>query len=119
MSWLAVGAAVATVAALVGAYQAGSGAGAAREEARRLRDEQLVAAAGDRAASVAAAAIARIRLTNTTITQEVRREIESHPVYRDCVHSPEQLQRINAALTGEPAAEPAGGGQLPPAGAAD
>jgi hypothetical protein len=34
--------------------------------------------------------------------------------YRDCVHSPGQLQRINAALTGaDPASSAPGDGRVP------
>lgn len=119
MSWAAAAAAAAAVGAVWVAYGLGRDAGQAAERADRLADEQLVDAAGDKAASAAAAAIARLRVVQTTITQEVRREIETRPVYRDCQHSAEQLRRINAALTGEPGPEPAGGGQLPQASAAD
>ena len=51
-----------------------------------------------------------------TIQNEVQREISERVVYRDCSHSPEQLQRINAAITGQ--SEPAGRGLVPRADAA-
>lgn len=119
MSWLAAGAAAAAVAAVWGAYVAGRSAGEDAATARQRGQEVLAAAAGEQAASAAAAAIARLRVINTTVTQEVRREIETRPVYRDCGHSAEQLQRLNAALTGATEREPAGGGFVPKAHAAE
>ena len=83
-------------------------------------DKQSVAVslAVESAASATAGVIAKIRVQHTTIRQEVEREIRENVVYRDCQHSPVQLQRINAALTGA-RPEPAGGGKLPPADPAD
>lgn len=118
MSWGPAIAAAAAVAAAWAAYSAGQQAGEDAALARQLGQEALAAAAGDRAASAAAAAIARLRVINTTVTQEVRREVETKPVYRDCQHSAEQLQRINAALSGGADPEPAGRGIVPKTDAA-
>jgi len=60
----------------------------------------------------AAKAIAGNRPKNTTIVQEVRREVENNPVYRDCVNTAGGLSRINAALTGQ-SADTVGGFKLP------
>lgn len=115
MSWGPAIAAAAAVAAAWGAYSAGRQAGEDAALARQQGQEALAAAAGDRAASAAAAAIARLRVINTTVTQEVRREVETQPVYRDCQHSAEQLQRLNAALAAGADPEPAGRGLVPKA----
>ena len=52
------------------------------------------------------------------IRQETEREIQTRTVYADCRHSPEQLQRLNAALAEPGSASAPGGGQLPAADAA-
>lgn len=102
-----------------GAYWQGRQDGRAAELASAARDQQLVAAAADKAASAAAEAIARIRVRHVTIRQEAEREIQTRVEYRDCRHSPEQLQRLNAAIAGAGGPDPAGGGQLPAPGGAD
>lgn len=93
------------------------GAGRDSEIASQAREDRTAAVATEAAASAAAHAISQIKVQHRTVTQEVQREVLERPVYRDCVHSPDQLQRINAALTGS-RPEPAGGGLVPPAGAA-
>lgn len=101
-------------AALAGAaYMQGRSDGKNDCEATARREERIGQAAADSAASAAASAIARITVRHTTIRQEAEREIQVRTEYRDCRHSPEQLQRLNAALTGAPAGSAPGGGQLP------
>ncbi len=97
------------------AYERGRDA----ELATQVREHQVAAAATQAAASAAAAAVARIKVQHKTVQQEVQREIQERVVYRDpaCSHSPDQLQRINAALTGAPRPEPAGRGLVPRADA--
>jgi hypothetical protein len=93
------------------------GAGRDHEIARVARDDDIEQRASAAAADAAASAIARIKVVNTTIQNEVQHEVSERTVYRECLHSPEQLQRINAALTGaEPSADP---GKLPRADAAE
>jgi len=82
------------------AYRQGRADGRNACQAAEARDRQVAQIAGDAAASAAARQIARIKVQHTTVRQEVEREIQSRVVYRDCSHSAEQLQRINAALTG-------------------
>lgn len=94
-----------------GAYWQGRQDGRAAVEAEAARDERLVRQAGEASAAAAAEAIARIQVRHTTIRQEVEREIQVRPEYRECRHPPEQLQRINAALS--PASGAAGGGGVP------
>ena len=115
-------------AAVVAAAAAGAWAwGESREEdgrracqAEAAQTAMLVAQAAEAAASAAAVEIRNIRVQHRTVTQEVQREILERPVYRDagCSHSPEQLQRINAAITDGAASGPAGPGLVPAAGAA-
>lgn len=112
--YLLLGAAVAAA----GAYYVGRMDGQALARAVEDRERAVAAVATEAAASAAAGAISKIRVRNTTVRQEVEREIRENVVYRDCVHGPGSLQHINAALTGE-RAQPAGGGKLPPADAAD
>ena len=113
MSWAGALLAGGAVAAVAGAYLAGEQAGQDAERARHVDQQQLVAQAGEAAASAAARAIASIKVRHTTIRQEAEREIQTRVEYRDCRHGPEQLQRIDAALTGAAGPQPAGGGQLP------
>lgn len=93
------------------------GAGQDAEIATQAREDKVAENAARIAADVSAAAIAKIKPQITTIKQETEREIRTNTIYADCRHSPEQLQRLNAALTGG-GSEPAGGGQLPRADAA-
>lgn len=90
----------------------GYGAGRDAEIATQAREDKATLLAAEVAASAAAHAISRLRIQHRTITQEVQREIVDRPVYRDCGHSAEQLQRINAAIVGEPG-RAADRGELP------
>jgi len=113
VSLASVGVALLAAAGLVGAaYWQGRQDGRAGCEAEAAREERLTVAAGQAAASAAAQAIAGISVRHTTIRQEAEREIQVRTEYRDCRHSAEQLQRINAALS-PAASSPAGAGQLP------
>ena len=100
-------------AAAGGAYWQGRQDGRAAVEAQAARDERLVRQAGEASAQAAAEAIARIQVRHTTIRQEVEREIQVRPEYRECRHAPEQLQRINAALGAATPGSAAGGVGLP------
>lgn len=104
---------LATVLAFAAGTWWGMGLGADKCEAEAAREERIAAVAMDAAAS----AVAKIKVVNRTVQQEVQREISERVVYRDCQHSPEQLRRINSALTGQ--VEPAGGGLVPRADALD
>ncbi len=99
-------------AAAGGAYWQGRQDGRGAVEAEAARDERLVAQAGQASATAAAEAIARMSVRHTTIRQEVEREIQVRTEYRDCRHSAEQLQRINAALGPAAAGSAAGGGAV-------
>ena len=64
-------------------------------------DAATVAAkdATNKAITAAAEAIATRDVKHTTITQKVIRETVEKPVYRDCVHDPDSMRDINAALS--------------------
>lgn len=95
-----------------GAYVKGRTDGSAIARADQAEVLELARKVRDDAQRGAAEAIAKIEIKQTTIRQQLEREIHEKPVYRDCLHDAGSLQRINAAITGrEP--EPPGGGQLP------
>lgn len=100
-----------------GLYLEGKKAGRNEQIAKQSTIDQVAEAFEQKTAAVVAKAISGIKVQNRTVYQEVQREVLERAVYRDCVHSPDQLQRINAALTGQPA-EPAGRGLVPPADSA-
>lgn len=100
-----------------GLYLEGKKAGRNEQIAKQATIDQVAEAFGQKTAAFVAKAISGIKVQNRTVYQEVQREVLERPVYRECIHSPDQLQRINAALTGQPA-EPAGRGLVPPADAA-
>ena len=116
--WASVALAGGLAAAGGGLYLEGKKSGRNEQIAKQATIDQVADAFERRVADVTAKAISGIKVQNRTVYQEVQREVLERAVYRDCVHSPDQLQRINAALTGQPA-EPAGRGLVPPAGAAD
>lgn len=88
-------------------YLEGRQAGANAVLAKVATREDTVARTQAIAMQAAARAIADIQVKSTVIRQAVEREIVERPVYRDCVHSDGQLQRINAAIVGSEWAEPA------------
>lgn len=103
------------IAALVAVMSAGWGGfrlGVDHQVASEIDKRQVVAEAVDAANSAAAAAISKIVVRNSTIRQEVEREIRTNTVYADCRHSDAGLRGVNAALTGAQTVTP-GGGQLP------
>jgi hypothetical protein len=57
---------------------------------------------GARIASEAVAKeIAKIDVRNVTIRQEVQKHVIEKPVYRECLHDPDTLRLLNAAITGQ------------------
>lgn len=119
--WTNIGLSVALAGGLAvagaGLYLEGKKAGRNEVIARQATIDQVADAAAAKVADITAKAISGIKVQNRTVYQEVQREVLERPVYRECVHSPDQLQRINAAIAGQPA-EPAGRGLVPPADAA-
>lgn len=97
--------------ALGGSYAWGRHDGAGLESAARLREEAFVNKAIDAAQAGAAKEIAKLEIKHVTLQQRIERETREVPIYRDCRHSADGLQQLNATL--ENRAVPADGGQLP------
>lgn len=106
--WLILGA----VLACAGSFWYGTEVGADGEIANQKKLDDVVVAVEKAAQQGAAQAIAANRPRNTTIVNEVQREIQNHTVYAECRNTPAGVLGINEALTGK-RAEPAGGGKLP------
>lgn len=109
--WLLLGAGALWVATTAGAFWYGTGVGRDGEIADRAKVEEAVRETRKLAMEGAADAISRIVVRNTTVQGRVETIIRDNPVYRECVHGPDQLRNINEALTGR--AGPAGGGGVP------
>lgn len=105
-------AALAFALATGGAYWKGRNDGIDIAEAEDARLERVALEARAASARAAADAIAKINVQHQTIYQQVERTVRENIVYRECVHPADQLQRINAAITGRPA-ERAGDRKLP------
>jgi len=103
--------------AVMGAGWGGFRLGVDHQKATDADRQEDVRRAGEEAGKLAANAIAKMKPLQTTIQQEIQREILNNTVYVDCRHSPDGLRLLNAALTGG-RAERTGGGQLPPPDAA-
>lgn len=95
----------------IGVFVSGLTIGIKWEEGRQAVENNHIAEAVDAANSASAEAIAKIKVTNKTIQNEVRHEVETNTVYRDCKLTDGGLQLANKALAGEPV--PAGGLKLP------
>lgn len=91
------------IAALLAVLSAGAGGfklGADHEIASQAREQKHIADAIAAATAAAAEEISKIRVVNTTIQNEVQREIRTNTVYADCKHSDDGLRILNGAITG-------------------
>lgn len=104
--------AVAALLAIGSAYMKGRSDGAEIAEAEDARLYRVSVEARAAAQRAAADAIKGIEVQHKTVYQQVERTVRENIVYRECVHPADQLQRINAAITGK-LPEPAGAGKLP------
>ena len=95
----------------------GTGLGEDREYAKRAREDAIIKKVQDTATQSAADAIAKIKVRNTTIHQEVQREVKTDVRYVECRHIDGMLPRINEALTGQRETGP-NDGKLPEAATA-
>ena len=102
--------AIGLLAMLAGLVYAGWAARGWRDDSIMLAEQRIATSTRDIALQATAEAIAKIKVTNTTIRQRTEKEVYEKPVYRDCRHDAVGLQIINAALT-----EPAGDIELPAA----
>lgn len=98
--------------AIVGAFAYGVHVGKDAETATQARIDKAVQDTREAANQAAADAIAKIKITNTTIRGEVQREIQTNTIYRDCKLPADGLRIANDALAGKQAIAP-GSGKLP------
>lgn len=95
--------------AFAGGTWYGTGLGEDREYAKRTREDDIVQKVQTASTQSAADAIAKIKFRNTTIHQEVQREIQTDVRYFECRHAPGVLSKINEAITGQRTESPADG----------
>lgn len=110
--WLLLGLGAAWVASIGGAGYVAYGAGQDNITAFNAKAKEIVTATREAAQTGAAQAIAGNRPRNTTIVNEVQREVINNTVYSECKHTAAGLLRINEALTGK-RPDPAGDSKLP------
>lgn len=101
---------IATLVAVLAAGAGGFKLGADHEIAAKAREEKHIAEAVTAANKASAEAIAKIKIVNKTIQNEVQREVQNNVVYRDCKHTPDGLRLLNEAITGS---KSAGDSKLP------
>lgn len=106
------GGAVAVCALIIASFFYGQHVGKAEQVASEVKQDTLVSAVKDAALTSAAQAIAGIRITQTTIKQEVEHDIREVPVYRDCVNTPDVERLLDAARANRPVAEPVSSGSV-------
>lgn len=97
--------------ALAGCYAWGRHDGSALEAASQIRETVIAERAIAAAQEGAAKEIAKLEIKHVTLQQRIERETREVPVYRDCRHSADGLQQLNAVL--ENGTIPPGRGQLP------
>lgn len=110
--WLLLGLGAAWAVSIAGAGYVSYGAGQDNVNAFNAKAAEIVTATREAAQVGAAQAIASNRPKNTTIVNEVQREVRVNTVYADCHNTPSGLRGINEALTGKQP-QPAGGLKLP------
>lgn len=111
--WALLGGVLVAVGALGGSYLQGRADGRNSEIAEHATQAQLVAAAGEEAASAAAAAIAKLEVKHVTVRQQLEREVLEREVYRTCDSGPDAVRLFNSTIPGAAASEPPGDGSVP------
>jgi hypothetical protein len=96
---------IACLVAILGAGAGGFKLGADHEVAAQAREQSHIAEAVDAANNASAQAIAKIKVVNTTIKQELEKEVRTNTIYSDCKNTPTALRSINDALT-DPSEKP-------------
>jgi len=103
---------IACLLAVIGAGAGGFKLGVDHEQASQAREDQHIAQAVDAANAASAQAIASLKIVHKNISNEVRREVETNTIYRDCVVPANGVQLANQALAGT---KPADSSKLPKA----
>lgn len=101
--------------ALVAAYGTGRYDGARLEREGQQRSEKAAQVAYDAAMKATAEQLGKLTITNTTIRQKAEVIVRENTIYRECRHTPDGVQSINAALSGKPISD----SQLPRTDAAN
>ncbi len=78
----------------------GTGVGEDKEYAKRARESDIVEKVQDATNKSTAEAIAKIKVVNTTIRQELEREIKTDIRYVECRHTPSVFNYLNDSLLG-------------------
>lgn len=115
--WLILGASLAAVAALSGAYVKGRGDGRAIETAERMTIEEVARESREAAIEAAAEQIAKISVVHTTIRQRAETVIREKPVYRDCLNDAAVIRMLDAARENRAPSESARDSELSGTGA--
>ncbi len=84
----------------------GTGLGEDKEYAKRAREADIVEKVQNATSKSTAEAIAKIKVVNTTIRQEMEREIKTDIRYVECRHTPSVYDYLNESLTGRRAGSP-------------
>lgn len=105
---------IAALVAVMGVGVGGFKLGVDHQLAAQAREQDHIAEAVDAANAAAAQAIAKIKVVNTTIRQELEKEVRYEKVYSDpgCRNTPTGMRLVNDALSGT---KPADSGKLPKA----
>jgi len=103
---------IACLLAVIGSGAGGFKLGIDHEQASQAREDQHIAQAVDAANAASAQAIASLKIVHKNISNEVRREVETNTIYRDCVLPANGVQLANQALAGT---KPADSSKLPKA----
>lgn len=106
---------IACMVAVLGVGAGGFKLGVDHQIASQEREDKHVQQAIEAANIAAAEAIAKIKVVNTTVQNEVQHEIRTNTIYAGCKHSPDGLRLLNEALAGS---IPAADRKLPKADAA-
>ena len=117
--WIVIGVMVAILTAGAVGYWRGGVNTKSRIESDIARENQIARVAYDNALKATAEQIANIKIVNTTVRQELEREIRKEPVYLDCRHSDDVKRLLDAVLTGQAPAESFDRSKLPAADTAD
>lgn len=94
------------------------GSGQDSEKAKQSDIDKAVQATRDASQEAAAEAISKIEIKQQTIVQKVQHEVQTKPVYRDCVVPADGVRLLNDAISGKAEAGPAGGGAVQSAASA-
>lgn len=99
--------------ATAGAYHYGGKHMKAKMLSELARENQLAQEVYEAALAATAEEISKIQIVNTTVREELEREIHHRTEYRDCRHDDNALRLLNAILSQELSAESADTDQLP------